>query len=129
MSSACRSGLRGAAAVAASSLALAACGPTPPQAPLPYAKKLDSATSGISTACGEASQVTAFPGEHRADLLTLEVTAASSAQKLAGVFARNPAWIYQGETVRQIVDDSVAMLGSCGLPAARAQLARATGSP
>ena len=37
---------RSAAAISAA-LALAACGPTPPQAPLPYAKKLDSATSGI----------------------------------------------------------------------------------
>lgn len=128
MTGAGRRGLRGAATAALASLLLAACGPTPPQAPLPYAKKLDSATSGISTACGEASQVTAFPGDHRADLVTLEVTAASSAQKLAKVFARNPAWIYQGETVRQIVHDSVAMLGSCGLTAAKRQLSRATGT-
>ena len=68
---------RSAAAISAA-LALAACGPTPPQAPLPYAKKLDSATSGISTACGLAEQVTAFGGEHGKDLVTLEVTAGSS---------------------------------------------------
>ncbi len=121
-----RSALRGVAA-ALSLLAITACGPTPPQAPLPYAKKLDSATSGISTACGEASQLTAFPGSHQMNLATLEVTATSSAHKLATVFARNPAWIYQGETVRQIVHDSVAMLDSCGLPAAKRELSRATG--
>ena len=112
---------RSAAAISAA-LALAACGPTPPQAPLPYAKKLDSATSGISTACGLAEQVTAFGGEHGKDLVTLEVTAGSSGLKLASVYRRNPAWIYQGETVRQI--ESV--LGSCGLRGARAQLKQAT---
>lgn len=121
-----RRALRGGALAAVSTLLIAACGPTSPQAPLLYAKKLDSATSGISTACGEATQVTAFPGNHGADLVTLEVTAASSARKLAGVFVRNPSWIYQGETIRQIVHDSVAMLGSCGLPAAERQLVRAT---
>lgn len=120
--------VRGVAVAAMSSLLTAACGPTPPQAPLPYAKKLDSATSGISTACGEATQVTAFAGDHHADLVTLEVTASSSALKLAGVFVRDPAWIYQGETVRQIVHDSVTMLGSCGLLAARRELVHATGT-
>ena len=116
---------RSAAAISAA-LALAACGPTPPQAPLPYAKKLDSATSGISTACGLAEQVTAFGGEHGKDLVTLEVTARSSGLKLASVYRRNPAWIYQGETVRQILADSESLLGSCGLRGAQAQLKQAT---
>jgi hypothetical protein len=120
-----RIGGRAAVAVTAA-CALAACGATPPQAPLPYAKKLDSATSGISTACGLAEQVTAFPGDHRKDLITLEVTAGSSGLKLASVYRRNPAWIYQGETVRQIVTDSVSLLGSCGLRGAQTQLKRAT---
>ena len=116
---------RSAAAISAA-LALAACGPTPPQAPLPYAKKLDSATSGISTACGLAEQVTAFGGEHGKDLVTLEVTARSSGLKLASVYRRNPAWIYQGETVRQILADSESLLGSCGLRGTQAQLKQAT---
>jgi hypothetical protein len=115
------------AAAAALALALAACGPTPPQAPLPYAKKLDSATSGISTACGLAEQVSAFSGQHDKDLITLEVTAGNSSLKLASVYHKNPAWIYQGETVSDIVRDSVSYLGSCGLPRAQAQLKRATG--
>jgi hypothetical protein len=107
------------------SLTLAACGATPPQAPLPDAKRLDSATSGISTACGESYQVTAFPADHHSDLITLEATAASSARKLSSVYIRNPGWIYQAESVRQIVHDSLSMLDACGLRAAAAVLARA----
>jgi len=115
-----------AAAAPAIALSIAACGATPPQAPLAYAKKLDEATSGISTACGEADQLHAFPGADRTDTITLEATASSSASKLAEVFARNPAWIYQGESVRKIVHDSAAMLDACGLRRAEAQLLGAT---
>lgn len=107
-------------------IALAACGPTPPQAPYQYAKKLDSATSGIATQCGLASQVTAFPGDHRKDLETLEATADESVRKLARVWKRNPDWIYQGETIRQIVGASLSYLDSCGLHQARSQLAKLT---
>jgi hypothetical protein len=110
----------------AAAIALAACGPTPPQAPFQYAKKLDSATSGISTDCGLAYQVTAFPGDHRKDLATLEATAGTSVRKLAKVWKRNPDWIYQGETIRQIVGASLSYLDSCGLHNARAELARLT---
>ncbi len=54
--------------------------------------------------------MTAFSGDHRADLANLEASATSSARKLASVYRRNPAWIYQGETVGKIVHDGVAML-------------------
>jgi hypothetical protein len=104
----------------------AGCGATPPQAPLPYAKKLDEATNNISTACGGAYQVTAFPGEHRQDLVTLEATASSAARKLALVYHRNASWVYQGETVGQIVGDADSMLAACGLGQAQAVLRRAT---
>jgi hypothetical protein len=104
----------------------AGCGPTPPQAPYAQAKKLDAATSDISTACGLAYQVTAFPGDHRADLENLEASATASARKLASVYAGNPAWIYQGDTVGKIVDDGVAMLRTCGLDAAARVLRRLT---
>ena len=109
-------------AVALSAALLAGCGPTPPQAPLDQAKQLDRATSGISTACGEATQVTAFPGDHGVDLETLEATADASARRLASVFRRNPEWIYQGETIRGIVSDGVSMLRNCGLHQAAATL-------
>lgn len=116
------------AALAAIGIVLVAtgCGPTPPQAPLPQAKKLDSSTSAISTACGESYQVTAFPGDHRRDLQTLEATAASAARKLATVHRLNPAWIYQGETVAKIVQDGISSLRSCGLHGAAAELSRLT---
>ncbi|MGH2886411.1 MAG: hypothetical protein ACRDPA_27550 [Solirubrobacteraceae bacterium] len=96
-------------------LGAAGCGPTPPQAPLAQAKKLDSATGDIATACGLTYQVTAFPGDHSAELADLEGSATSSARKLASVYAGNPAWIYQGATVGKIVHDAVAMLRACGL--------------
>lgn len=107
-------------------LAVSACGATPPQAPLAEAKKLDSSTSGISTACGETYQVTAFPGDHRRDLATLDATATSSSRTLASVYRRNPAWIYQGETVAAIVKDAVSTLSDCGLPGAKTALVQLT---
>lgn len=75
---------------------------------------------------GETAQVTAFPGDHRRDLATLEATAASSARKLASVYRRNPAWVYQGETVAAIVKDATSSLDDCGLHAARAMLGHLT---
>jgi hypothetical protein len=107
-------------------LSLSACGPTPPQAPLPYAKKLDTSTSDISTACGEASQVMAFEGQNSPHLAGIEGAAKRSARKLASVYRRNPQWIYQGETVGEIVVNAKKMLGSCGLGRALSELKRAT---
>ncbi len=109
-------------ALAIAAATVAGCGATPPQAPLPFAKKLDRATSGISTACGEAYQVAAFSGDHEQDLATLRATARSSAAKLAGVYAHNPDWIYQGQTVSEIVHDSISDLRGCGLGEAAAPL-------
>jgi hypothetical protein len=103
------------------------CGATPPQAPLGDAAKLDTSLSGISTACGLAYQISAFPPPPAGQLTSLEVAASRQAAKLASVFRQNPQWIYQGETVSAIVDDAIAMLGSCGLPHARAALAGQTG--
>jgi hypothetical protein len=108
--------------------AAAGCGATPPQAPLAQAKKLDSATSGISTTCGLAYQVTAFPGPREPDLSVLEATAMTAADKLAGVYGQNPKWIYQGDTISTIVEDSLTMLRQCGLHEAAQRLARQAGS-
>lgn len=118
--------MRGALAVALAVLAVAACGPTPPQAPLRYAKKLDTSTSDISTACGEASQVMEFEGQNSPHLAGIEGAAVRSARKLASVYHRNPEWIYQGETVGEIVIDAKRMLASCGLRQALSELSRAT---
>jgi hypothetical protein len=108
-------------------LVLAGCGPPPPQAPPGEAARLDTALSGISTACGLADQITAFPPAPANQMAVLEATASTQATKLAGVFHRNPGWIYQGETVSRIVNDGIAMLGSCGLSQARRTLAEQTG--
>jgi hypothetical protein len=118
--------MRRALAAALALASLAACGPTPPQAPLPYAKKLDTSTSDISTACGEASQVMAFEGPGSIHLAGIEGAARRSARKLASVYRRNPDWIYQGESVGEIVVDAKQMLSSCGLHPALAELRRAT---
>ena len=106
--------------------ALAGCGATPPQPPPDQAKKLGASTGDISTECGLAYTVTAFPGAHHVELLGLEASATRSAHSLASVYAGNPAWNYQGETVGQIVVDAVAMLRACGLSHAANALERAT---
>jgi hypothetical protein len=108
--------------------ALAGCGPTSPQAPLAEAKKLESATSGISTICGESYRLTAFPGDHVGDIAKLEAGAASSARELGSVYRRNSEWIYQGETVARIVEDGRSMLRDCNLPGAARVLERSTRS-
>lgn len=105
---------------------VAGCGPLPPQAPLAYARKLSTATGGISTACGFAYQVTAFPGNHARELEKFEAQAIVDARKLVKVFKRNRQWVYQGDTVAEISSDAVSMLQSCGLHKAAHQLRSAT---
>ena len=109
-------------------VAAAACGAPPPQAPLAYARKLDRATSGISTACGYAYRATAFPGDHAAALNKLEDAALGAAHKLETVFRKDRGWVYQGYTVAEIASDGVSMLDSCGLHRAAQQLKQATTS-
>lgn len=110
----------------AATVAVAGCGATPPQVPSHQVKKLAAATNDISTECGFTYQVTAFPGNHSKQVANLESLAKTSARSLAAVYRRNPAWIYQGETIGQIVTDALAMLHSCGLPEAERTLLRET---
>ena len=117
---------RRASAIAVLAAVVAGCGPTPPQAPKPEAKRLDKSLGDISSACGLAYQVTAFPGDHRSDILTLEVTATSAAREFAAVYARNPDWIYQSERLRKIASDAVALLQGCGLGGAAHTLRQST---
>jgi len=88
--------------------------------------QLDASTSGMSSACGLAYQVTAFAKPGNADLSSYEAQASAQARKLASVYRRNPEWIYQGETVRRIVDDSISLLGACGLTGAQRVLEHET---
>jgi hypothetical protein len=115
--------LRAAAAVLLA-LGAAACGRPPPQAPPAQTTELNDATTAIASACGEAAEVTAFPGEHRRALAPLERRAAAAGRTLASVLHRNPAWIYEGADVRELVADSLSMLRTCRLGSAAAALAR-----
>jgi hypothetical protein len=108
---------------------LTGCGATPPQAPLPEAQKLDTSTSGISTACGLSYQSIALDPGARLHLASLNVKAAAQARKLAAVYRRNPAWIYQGQTVRSIVHQALSTLQECGLRGAKLALIRALAQP
>jgi hypothetical protein len=107
-------------------LAVAGCGATPPQPPHAEAQKLGASTGDISTECGLAYQLTAFGGDHRKQLASLERQAMASAHSLASVYHRNAAWIYQGETVHDLVRDSLSMLHACGLTHAESTLLKAT---
>lgn len=106
--------------------ALAGCGPPPPQPPAHAAKKLGASTGDISTECGLSYQITAFPGGHAKALASLETQAKASARSLASVYNRNSAWIFQGDTVRDIVGEAVTMLRACGLSHAAGTLERLT---
>jgi hypothetical protein len=105
---------------------LASCGPLPPEAPLAEAKKLDASLSDISTACGEVYQMSAFSPPSARELLPIRHSASFEARKLSTVYAKNPAWIYQGETVRLIVAQAISMLRNCGLRGSAAILAQST---
>jgi hypothetical protein len=89
--------------------------------------KLDSALSGISSACGLSYQTTALARNPAPSLSGLEASASRDADKLASVYAGNPGWLYQGETITTIVDDSISLLGECGLVESRAKLVKLTG--
>ncbi len=82
------------------------------------------ATNDIATSCGFAEEKTAF-GEHHVNLGRLKSAAYAAAVKLARVYREDHSDIYQGTSVGGIVDSSLALLGSCGLPNAGAPLRRA----
>jgi hypothetical protein len=105
---------------------LAGCGPTPPQAPLPEAQKLNDSLSGISTACGLSYQSTGLDSKAARHLGSIDASAAAQARKLASVYRRNPNWVYQGERVSFIVGQATEMLQECGLDGARRVLAHAS---
>jgi hypothetical protein len=112
---------RGAAAMIALALATAIAGCAKPGTPVPskQSDELDVATSRISVACGYEEELTATGAPNRAELAWIQSIAVSGAQKLAFVYARDQADIYQGESVGAIVGDSISLLAGCRLPAAR----------
>jgi hypothetical protein len=108
--------------------ALGACGAPPPQVPVAQANRVASALAGIAAACGESYQQHAFSAPP-AGLARLEVAARSRVEELARVYVQNPDWIYQGETLRQVVALSVSYLRQCRLPQAAAALVTRTAPP
>jgi hypothetical protein len=118
-------GLALAALLAAGCAAAAGCGPQPPQAPVAQANRVASAITGIAAACGELRQQRAF-----APTATPEPQIRFEAQlrvdELATVYRAGPQWVYNGETLQQIVALSVSYLRECGLHEAAARLEQRT---
>lgn len=98
-----------------------------PYVSLHEAAKIGVATSRITTACGNAEQLTALGPSPKRHLERQESIAISGVRKLAGVYAHDHSHIYQGESVGGVVNDSLSLLKSCGLPSARRALLRAIG--
>lgn len=100
---------------------LAGCGPTPPQAPGPQAHQLNESLSSISTACGDASAIRTFSND-RSALAKPEKQAGQQIPTLVRIYKQNPAWIFQGKTVAQLVVMAKTYLDACGLHAAARRL-------
>ena len=111
--------------IAAALVALAGCGPTPPQAPGPQAHQLNTSLSSISSACGNASEIQAFSNDKRA-MANAEHQAQKQIPTLVKIYKRNPRWIFQGKSVKQLVQMSISYLDECGLHAAARRLRAAT---
>jgi hypothetical protein len=94
---------------------LCSCGATPPQAPPHAAHTLGGTTSTISSVCGVADQLHAFGGADRRSQLALEAAAETAARRLLTVYRANRNWIFQGEPVAKIVNESISALRECGL--------------
>jgi hypothetical protein len=108
----------------AAAVVLAGCGPTPPQAPGPEAHQLNQSLSAISGACGQASAIQAFSNDKR-DMATAGRQAEKQIPALVKIYKRNPNWIYQGKSVKQLVQMSISYLDQCGLHAAARRLGAA----
>jgi hypothetical protein len=105
--------------------AVTGCGPTPPQAPGPQAHQLNTALSTFSTACGHAAEIQAFSNDARALALT-EHQAQKQVPTLVKIYKLNPAWIFQGKSVGELVAMSETFLDECGLHRTARRLRAAT---
>jgi hypothetical protein len=114
-----------AALAAAAALVLAACQGPGTSVPSALAQKLAVGTGDITTACGYADELTAFGDHAESQLRPLQAMAAQGADKLALVYRHTSSDIYQGESIGAVLHGAIALLGECGLPAARRPLERA----
>jgi uncharacterized protein YjiS (DUF1127 family) len=104
---------------------LAGCGPTPPQAPGPEAHQLNTALSTFSSSCGHATAIQTFTPDARA-MTIMEHQAQTQIPTVARIYNRNPAWIFQGKTVAELVQMSETFLDECGLHRSARRLRAAT---
>ena len=111
------------AAVLVSALC-AGCGAREPQAPPAEANRVASALSEIALACGEAHQQRA--GGAPAPSAAVQTTADERTAELAHAYRRGPGRIYQGHTLREVIERTVGYLRECGLPGPAGELERAT---
>jgi outer membrane murein-binding lipoprotein Lpp len=105
-------------------VALAGCSQAGPQAPLPAAKRINTVTGNISTACGLYTQLNAFPSPPRHDVVAVQSSAAAAVRQLAAIDRGHPQWRFDGVDMRTIVNQARTMLRSCGLKSAAEQLKR-----
>jgi hypothetical protein len=87
------------------------------------AQRVSSALTGIAEACGEADQQRPAYSSER-DLRPLLATAATRALELERVVRKNPAWIYQSETLAAVKSKAVDYMRECGLGEAAGALLR-----
>jgi hypothetical protein len=113
-------------AVGAVAVAVSGCGATPPQVPRPEVSVLSHAISELGTHCGDAITATALAPNQPA-LRKLDALARVNANELVSVLRRNPAWIYESETVRHIAREEASDLDGCGLHRSASVLSEAAG--
>lgn len=104
-------------------LLTAGCGAAEPQVPGSQSETVERSLAGMAQSCGEAHQVREF-GEPPAEQLRLEAHATYRARQLASVYRKNPQWVYQGTTLREMVALAVRYLRECELPVAASALER-----
>lgn len=106
-------------------LMLAGCAQPGTQAPKPQAARLAVGTSDISDACGYLEELRAFGGHSPKELASIESTATTGVDKLAGVYAHDQTDIYQGESIGAVLGDSISLLHDCRLTGPEKTLQRA----
>jgi hypothetical protein len=96
-------------------VALAGCSEAGPQAPLPDAKKINTVTGDISSACGLYTQLDAFPPPPHRYVVILRASAASALKQLTAIDRAHPEWRFDGVAMPKILEQARSMLRGCGL--------------
>jgi hypothetical protein len=108
-----------------SAFLLSGCGAQPPELPATQANRVSAATTGISEACGEAYQE-GTPSARGPAPASIEAAATMRSTELARVYRDKPEAIFQAQTLRRIVAQSIISLNECGLHGAASMLRHET---